>query len=463
MAAPQIAAKVNSEYAPLIKDLGFYASVKTIQDLLAEVSDYRPTIHATKEKLLSQVEFFVSSRMLPITRVRETVSEYQFAGKVSVCFGIPLEYRGFTKTQLEKLLCANRNTNPFEYEIKPELTQKPSFNRAEWMSDTKLRLEFTYAGKSYELEDDYQLRTIKPTNRVNAYIRLLDKVFLVETRASIRETKLIHDAISRLLGVEVTAMNFSDQDFALLKYELKAKLRKATSKSSGGQLDIISVSASPEIDDLEDSEEFKQKFNNGEFRAKRLEFPYIQKSGFTMNVSLYVSHQGNIWFMSDVSEAIIEYVLSAVRTVKFLPPINKLRQSGKSIPDVDSQIEVLLNAIRSNGYAKRFSPRIYQTLGLKVDEKSWIETISKLVQLGFLTENYELCCPFCHETISIYQSYKHLPLDQEISCGSCGHTFVVSEQDIFLTYTFKEDLITHSSNSMVESLPVSPMEKCLLK
>jgi hypothetical protein len=104
--------------------------------------------------------------MLPINRVREIISEYQFAGKISGCFGIPLEYRGFTKLQLEKLLCANRNINPFEYEMKPELTQKPSFIRAEWMSNTKLRLEFSITGKSYELEDDYQLRTIKPTNRV---------------------------------------------------------------------------------------------------------------------------------------------------------------------------------------------------------------------------------------------------------------------------------------------------------
>jgi hypothetical protein len=463
MAATQIAINVNSEYATLIKNLGLYVSVKAIQDLLAEVHDYRPLIHATKEKLLSQVEFFVSSQMLPITRIREVVSEYQFAGKVSVCFGIPLEYRGFTKLQLDILLCANKNTNPFEGEIKPELTQKPSFNRAEWISDTKLRLEFTYTGKSYELEDDYQLRTIKPTNRVNAYIRLLDKVFLVETRANIRETKLVHDAVSRLLGVEVAAMNFSDQDFALLKHELKAKLRKATSKSSGGQLDIISVSASPEIDDLEDSEEFKEKFSNGEFRAKRLEFSYIQKSDSTANVSLYVSHQGNIWFMSDVSEAIIEYVLSAVRTVKFLPPINKLRQSAKSLPDIDSQIESLLNAIRSNGYAKRFSPRIYQTLGLKVDEKSWIDTISKLVQSGFLTESYELCCPSCHETIAVYQSYNDLPLDNRISCNSCGHTFIASEKDVFLTYAFQDDLITHTPRSLVDRLSVSAIEGSLAK
>jgi hypothetical protein len=182
-----------------------------------------------------------------------------------------------------------------------------------------------------------------------------------------------------------------------------------------------------------------------------------------MNVSLYVSHQGNIWFMSDVSEAIIEYVLSAVRTVKFLPPINKLRQSAKNIPDVDSQIELLLNAIRSNGYAKRFSPRIYQTLGLKVDEKSWIETIAKLVQLGFLMENYELCCPYCHETIAVYQTYKDLPLDHTISCNSCGHTFIASEKDIFLTYTFKDDLITHPPRPLVDRLSVSSIEGSLAK
>ena len=43
-------------------------------------------------------------------------------------------------------------------------------------------------------------------------------------------------------------------------------------------------------------------------------------------------------------------------------------------------MESLINSIRKNGYGKRFNPRIYKTLGFELDEKKWIETISKLHQ-----------------------------------------------------------------------------------
>lgn len=61
-----------------------------------------------------------------------------------------------------------------------QLTQKPTFNLAEWLNDDLLRLEFVYAGKAYEIEDNYQRRIIVPTKRLNSYIRLLDKNFVVE-------------------------------------------------------------------------------------------------------------------------------------------------------------------------------------------------------------------------------------------------------------------------------------------
>ena len=46
----------------------------------------------------------------------------------------------------------------------------------------------------------------------------------------------------------------------------------------------------------------------------------------------------------------------------------------------ENVMESLINSIRKNGYGKRFNPRIYKTLGFELDEKKWIETISKLHQ-----------------------------------------------------------------------------------
>ena len=150
--------------------------------------------------------------------------------------------------------------NPFEEEIRPQLTQKPSFNTSEWLSDDLLRLEFAYAGKAYEVEDNYEKRTIVPTKRLNSYLRLLDKTFVVETRASICESKLVYDSVSLLLGIDIVSMTFSNQDIAFIKKELNAKSKAAKHKRFGGDLDTVYVSASPELDDLDNSEEYRNNF-----------------------------------------------------------------------------------------------------------------------------------------------------------------------------------------------------------
>jgi len=452
-------AAISIENANSITELGLYVNVQALQQLIAEASNSQLSKHSTKDELLQKVKQLVDEQALSDDRINAVIREHKYAGKVSVCLGIPLEYTSFTKPQLDSLLRRNRDKDPFTIELQPQLTQNPSFNCAEWLSDTKLRLEFTYAGKSYELEDNYELRTITPTKRIDAYIRLLDKTFLVETRASIRETRLLHDSISLLLGVEVTAMAFSENDMAFLKRELNAKSKAAKYKRSGGELDTVSVSAAPDLDDLADSEEFREKFSDGELRETRLEFSYIKHSGHLVKVSLHISHQGNVWFISDVAEEVIEHVILAVRKIKFLPPISKLRQSTKANLEINEQIDALLLAIRSNGYGKRFSPLIYQTLGIQIQERSWMESISKLVKAGFLSEMFELCCPACHETLVVYHSYKELPLNSEISCDRCGHNFTVSERDIFLTYAFKDDLITSS----IEPVPVALLEESLAR
>jgi DNA-directed RNA polymerase subunit M/transcription elongation factor TFIIS len=454
---------INIEDASLITELRQYANAQAIQELISEVSGQQPPKHATIDELLQQVEHLVASQSLSSDRVSSIVREYKFAGNVSVCWGIPLKYIGFSKTQLENLLQANREGNPFESELRPQLTQKPAFNQAEWLSNTKLRLEFTYAGKAYDLEDNYEFRRIIPTRRINVYLRLLKQLFVIETHGNIRETKQVHQAISRLLGVEVTAMTFSNQDITFLKRELKAKTKASKFKRLGGEIDTVYVSAAPDLDDLENSEEFRQKFSDGDLRETRLEFVYTKKSGNQTNTSIHISHLGNIWFMTDVPEEVIEYVFSVVRKVKFLPPLTQLGRSSKAQTEVDNQIESLLAAIHTGGYGKRFSPRIYLTLGLQVDERLWMEAISKLLQAGFLSERFELCCPACHETIAVYQRYQDIPLDRKVTCNHCGNTFTVSEQDIFLVYAFKDDLVTQSNKSVIDEASAALVRESLAK
>ncbi|GAB4383837.1 MAG: hypothetical protein Kow00121_46430 [Elainellaceae cyanobacterium] len=440
-----------------IEELGKHVPVKALQELIDEAAgEQELPKHGTKEALLGEVRELIENNKLSIEKVNRLTQEYKFAGRVSVSWGIPLQWTIRPKEKLEQVIIDRSSTNPFEAEVRPQLTQKPALNRAEWLSDDMLRLEFTYAGKSYEVEDNYEKRVIVPTRYINSYLRLLEKTFVIETRASIRESKLVHNSVSLLLGIEVVPMTFTNQDIEILKQELKAKSKAVKLKRFGGDLDTVYVSASPELDDLENSEEYKKNFTIGELREARLELFYTASSQQRIGVSLHISNQGNIWFMSDVPEELIEHVFSIVRKIKFLPPVRKLGLTSQVSKSDENNIQALITSIRENGYGKRFNPRIYKTLGFEVDERKWIETISKLVQLGYLIERFELVCPACHETVSIYYSYKTIPLDEVVRCTSCGHEFEVSEHDILLTYSFKEDvdLAQEEAEALQHSQPI---------
>jgi uncharacterized protein YegL/DNA-directed RNA polymerase subunit M/transcription elongation factor TFIIS len=104
-----------------------------------------------------------------------------------------------------------------------------------------------------------------------------------------------------------------------------------------------------------------------------------------------------------------------------------------------SEVQTLIKYIHKNGYARRFNPRVYKKLGIEVDERQWIETISMLVRSGQATEKLELTCPNCHEIINSYHKYQDIPLDQTIRCIHCTHEFKVSEEHIIPMYSFSDN------------------------
>jgi uncharacterized protein YegL len=73
-----------------------------------------------------------------------------------------------------------------------------------------------------------------------------------------------------------------------------------------------------------------------------------------------------------------------------------------------SKIQTLIKCIYENGYEKRFNPRIYKRLGIEVDEKKWIATISNMMKHRQVVEMLELTCPNCHEIINSYSKYQDL-------------------------------------------------------
>jgi UDP-N-acetylglucosamine 1-carboxyvinyltransferase len=122
---------------------------------------------------------------------------------------------------------------------------------------------------------------------------------------------------------------------------------------------------------------------------------------------------------------------------------------NSKIPVV-SKIQILIQNIYNNGYAKRFNPRIYMKLGIEVDERQWIELISILVRSGQAIEKLELTCPCCNEIINSYTKYQDIPLNQTISCIHCAHEFEVSEEHIIPMYSFSESFDSEQDLSDLE-------------
>lgn len=424
-----------------LEELDKHVPTKAIQELIEKHSEGESNVkYLNKQQLLKQIKILIAHDNLSIEQVNQLIQDYKFAGRVSVSWGIPVPWTSLTQKQLEQIIVTQYKINPFQEELKPKLTSKPSFNYAEWLTENLLKLEFTYAGKIYEVEDNYQTRKITPTKRINAYIRLSDKLFFVETRANIQESRLIYKSLSDLLGIDIIGMEFTDFDIDYLKQELNAKAKSVKYKRHGGDFDTVYVSASPNLDDLYQSNEFIDKFTDGDLRQTRLEFSYFTPSHYRIDTSMSISYQGNIWFMTDIPEEIIDYVFEIIKQIKIVPPAKKLALKTKVDATEDNQIEHLIYTIRQEGYGKRFNPRIYQTLKIDVNEKLWMERISKLVQFGYLIESFELVCPACHETIKIYDNLTNIPLEEAKICHHCGSEFKISEKDIILMYAFREDV-----------------------
>lgn len=179
-------------------------------------------------------------------------------------------------------------------------------------------LEFVYADDPYFIEEDYKVKRIRPTRRINAIIRLLDASFLIEARAHINKSQLLHGELEMLLDKRTGMLEFSDSEVKQLKGLLSAKKKSAKHKKLAGDFDTMEVSASKVVEDIDNSTEYTSLLGQDELRTTGCVFEHEPVSCAPLDVSASVYGKGRIWFRSSVSEESLDYVFSCVRTVKGL-------------------------------------------------------------------------------------------------------------------------------------------------
>jgi hypothetical protein len=113
-------------------------------------------------------------------------------------------------------------------------------------------------------------------------------------------------------------MVFSDEDVRRIKEALNARKRSARHKRSGGDIDVIEMIASDTLADLDDSEEYREILSGDELRKARYSFDYTTMDGADLDITIFITNKGSIWFVSSVPEEVRDYVFSCIRSVKGL-------------------------------------------------------------------------------------------------------------------------------------------------
>lgn len=262
------------------------------------------------------IETHVTTNPELVNKINNLISKYKFAGKTSISWSALQDGVYLDNNKLEKIIIEAMGSNPFKDELRPDPKRFPTLNKAVWLRENLLMLEFVYIDKPYLLEVDYDYQEIWPTRRASVLIRPYDTSFAIESRANLQQSRNLHKIVSDMLGVQANILDFSDDEIERLKLNLSAKKKAAKHKKSGGDFDTMEVTAAPTIDDLDESQEYLDSLSADELSKARYKFTYHDSDGGHLDVTIYISNKGSIWFVSEVPEEVIDHVFSSIRRVK---------------------------------------------------------------------------------------------------------------------------------------------------
>jgi len=298
------------------RDLKKYVPMRELYYFLTEKLGEEPKGYVTKEALITKIEDLIDKNPDILNEIKELLSRYMFAGRGSVSWSVPIDSIDISKENIENLIIEHSQGNPFINELRPSITNEPALNKAQWLRENLLKLEFVYADKTYVIEENYEIREIRPTRRAVILIKLLNKSFVIESRANFRKSQYLHSKVANILNFKTKILEFTDYEIENLKDCLKAKKKAARHKKRAGDFDIMEVSAAYTIDDLDNSKEYQDLLSKDELRKARYKFTYSLSEGSPLEVIIYISKIGSIWFVSEVPEEVIDYVFSCVRKIK---------------------------------------------------------------------------------------------------------------------------------------------------
>ena len=142
----------------------------------------------------------------------------------------------------------------------------------------------------------------------------------------------------------------------------------------------------------------------------------------------------------------------------FFPWLKLLKASDKFTDTDISIFDETLAQIYQRGYFNRFNPRVYKYFGINLDEDRWIQALDKLTESELLRKNFELCHPVEGNTLRLFEHMSDIPLGENIVLDDEEDELYISENDVYITYSFSDDFKPVSARAVETIEPKKSFE-----
>lgn len=253
------------------------------------------------------------------------LDEFRYAGKTAVRVYKPINLNlGVLKDieSFKNFLQNKYGNNLFLNGIKVEIDHDPKlFKVAE--GENKLFLSFIYLGTERRIFKNYEI--VKESPQIVDYLVLHFEPLLLEMRVALNKDSMFKESFLKSIGVNdkidwFNLCSLSKSEAYILQDTLRGGLTGAKHKMMEGIYDTVEVKAKPNVD-LSEEDEYQDKYNDLPYRTLTFQFPFTYDNGLEDGVTIKITNTDNsvnngIIFMSVVSEAVIEYVISTIFTIK---------------------------------------------------------------------------------------------------------------------------------------------------
>jgi len=264
-------------------------------------------------------------------------SEYCYAGRtaVNIFEEITLPSGFLSKSKLITVLRKELGRqNIFNAEFRPPLTEEPQINWVEDRGETIL-IQFVSKGRNRRIRNGYEIIDVASINFEFAIVHFVGPTIIELRCAYNQHTKYLarfEELFQREFESEknktfewIPITKVTNAEAEKIAGILSAGLVEADHKDDG-IYDRHLVTASPQVRDLREQQEYIQQFKNKMLLSQVLVIDYEEKTAYgsyKTEIKFKINLNTGFQFLSKVSEAVIDYVMGVFLDVRYTPEDSK--------------------------------------------------------------------------------------------------------------------------------------------